>query len=72
MKQSNVVAYQADARAILDRIGATLGQDYHTLSSDQVDRVVTEADIRRYRAPRNANGSRARYFYALVQRRAQD
>jgi len=46
----------------------TLDRDYHALPSDIVDRVIAAADARKYRQPRNANGSRARYFYALLQR----
>lgn len=43
--------------------------DFHTLTGDQVDTVIAEADRARYRQPRNANGSRARYFFYAVQRK---
>lgn len=42
--------------------------DFHTLSSADVDRVLAWADLCRYRKPRNANGSRGRYFLARLQR----
>ena len=45
-----------------------LDRDYHALPSDVVDRVTAAADACKYREPRNANGSRARYFHALLQR----
>jgi hypothetical protein len=44
--------------------------DFHTLRSEMVDRILIFADEYRYRKPRNANGSRARYFHAMLQRRA--
>jgi hypothetical protein len=58
------------ARAVLSTIHARIGQDYHTLSTFQVEQLLKEADAAKYRKPRNANGSRARYFYQLMQRRA--
>lgn len=44
--------------------------DFHTLSSDQVDKLVEYAVSTGYRKPKNASGSRARYFYAYLQRKA--
>ena len=61
---------RADARRILVSIGAEIGQDFHTLRSSQVDHLLMLANLRRYRAPKNANGSRGLYFYKLTQRRA--
>lgn len=43
--------------------------DFHTLSSDQVDQVLDAADSANYRKPKNANGSRARYFFYAIQRK---
>lgn len=57
-----------EARNIIARIGCKLSADFHTLDSNQVNRVLMEADERGYRKPRNANGSRGRYFFAYVQR----
>lgn len=44
--------------------------DFHTLGSEAVDRLLIFADEYRYRAPRNANGSRGRYFHAYLSRLA--
>ena len=63
--------YDPHAREILNSIGASLDQDFHTLSSSQVEALLEWADRVRYRKPKNANGSRGRYFYQLVQRRAK-
>lgn len=71
MRPRHVDAYRGDARAVLASIGAEIGQDFHTLNTGQVWALLEAADVRRYRKPRNANGSRARYFYALLQRRAR-
>lgn len=71
MKQKHVSAYKQDARQILKHIGASLDQDFYTLSTGQVDKLLEQADTRRYQKPKGANGSRARYFFQLVQRRAK-
>lgn len=60
-----------EARAIMARIGCDLAANFYTLDSAQVNRVLMEADQRRYRAPKQRNGSRARYFFQYVQRTAQ-
>lgn len=60
-----------EARGIIAGIGCELNADFHTLDSNQVHRVLMEADQRKYRKPKNANGSRARYFFAYVQRAAR-
>lgn len=59
------------AREILARIGATLETDFHTLDTSRVESVLEFADLHKYRKPRAANGSRARYFFAHVQRVAR-
>ena len=61
-------AAKADALALVERFGIDLSRDFHALSSDQVERIVAAADSVRYRVPRNANGSRARYFHARLER----
>jgi hypothetical protein len=58
------------ARAILQDCGA-LGVDYYTLPSANVESLLREADRYRYRAPKNRNGSRARYWHAYLARRAE-
>lgn len=44
--------------------------NFHTLSAREVERLVEQAKARRYRKPKNANGSTGRYWYAYLQRRA--
>jgi len=57
-----------DAADILDRTHAR--GDFHALPSAVVDALIAEADAYGYRKPRNANGSRARYFHAYLSRTA--
>jgi hypothetical protein len=45
--------------------------DFFTLSASQVNDLLTFADDQGYRKPRNANGSRGRYWYAYLQRSAR-
>ncbi len=59
-----------DAREIAQEYNIPLDQDYHTLSAEQVERVLAAADMRKYRKPRGAFGSRARYFHSLLCRAA--
>jgi len=59
-----------DATNILGRLNISIGQDFHTLRSEQVEKLLDEADRVGYRRPVNANGSRARYFHAHLQRLA--
>ena len=42
--------------------------DFHALGTEAVDRLLSHADAMNYRKPPNANGSRARYFHAYLQR----
>lgn len=44
--------------------------NFHTLSSAQVERLQDAAKQYRYSKPKNANGSTARYFFAMLQRHA--
>ena len=43
-------------------------RDFHELSSSNVDELLKAADHYKYRKPKNANGSRSRYFFARLQR----
>lgn len=43
---------------------------FHALRSEEVEALLAHADRRGYRKPRNANGSRARYFHAYLVRLA--
>ena len=71
MKPKHVASQRTNAQCVLKNCGIHIGADYHTLSSDQVDQLLIAADIAKYQKPKDANGSRGRYFHDLMQRRAQ-
>ena len=56
------------ARIALYDIRGIGSKDFHALNSEQVEKIISLADSRGYRAPKNAKGSRARYFYAYLER----
>lgn len=58
------------ARVILAACGIERGADFHTLPASAVDELLEHANRLKYRKPRNANGSRGRYFHDMLQRRA--
>jgi hypothetical protein len=58
------------AEDILTRCYLIAKPDFFTLSSSDVDSLLREANAVKYRRPKSANGSRARYFYAYVLRAA--
>jgi len=64
-------AHRVNARAILASLNIGLGQNFHTLRASQVDGLIAAADFARYQKPRNANGSRGRYFHDRLQRLAK-
>jgi hypothetical protein len=68
MKPRHVAAEQLNVRELLRALKIDPTQNFYTLSASQVDGLLVEADRVRYRKPRNANGSRGRYFYARLQR----
>lgn len=55
-----------DARRIAQRYRIPLDRDFHSLNSETVESIIAAADEWNYRKPRNANGSRARYFHAYL------
>jgi hypothetical protein len=59
-----------DYTGLAEKHQIPLGKDFFTLTSAEVCRVLDAANEVGYRKPRNANGSRGRYFFALLQRRA--
>jgi hypothetical protein len=65
---------RSDAREILARVTSAAQEDatrdFHALSSGAVAALLAEADRHGYRAPRNANGSRARCFHSYLSRLA--
>ena len=71
MKQRHNEHAGFNAREVLRGARVALGQDFHTLFAGQVEALLVEADRVKYRKPRNANGSRGRYFHDLLQRRAR-
>jgi len=48
-----------------------VGEDFHALPSKKVENLLLIADRLKYRKPKNANGSRGRYFHALLQRKCR-
>lgn len=59
---------RSTATALATQFHIELGRNFFTLSSSEVGRVLDAADSRKYRKPRNANGSRGRYFYEALNR----
>ncbi len=59
-----------DALDLAHRYRIPLGEGFHTLGSGVVENIIAAADEWKYRKPIDANGSRARYFYAYMQRAA--
>ena len=57
-----------DARDILTRAHVPIGGNFFSLSQSDVAALLAEADKHKYRAPRNANGSRGRYWHDYLQR----
>lgn len=62
---------QSGARARLARCGVSVAHDFHSLRSEAVEALLVEADADGYRQPKNANGSRARYYHARLVRAAE-
>jgi len=71
LKERHKEAERVNAQAVLSGLGIAIGQDFHTLNRSQVDGLLIEANRVRYQKPRQANGSRARYFHDKLQRRAK-
>lgn len=72
MRERHVAHERFHAREVLKYANVPLGADFHELTTAHVERLLAAADQLRYRKPRNANGSRARYFHDLMQRRAKE
>lgn len=60
-----------DAQELANRYGFRLGENFFSLGTDTVSGILAGADEWRYRKPKNANGSRARYFYQYLNRLAK-
>lgn len=50
------------------RYDISITEYFHALPASTVERIIEAADDYGYRKPKHANGSRARYFFALMQR----
>ena len=61
----------AVARRILDAAGVPIGSDFDSLRRTQVESLLLAADQEGYEAPKNANGSRGRYYHERLQRSAR-
>ena len=61
---------QDEANNLALRHHIDLSKDFFTLAADEVGQILDAANEWRYRKPRHANGSRGRYFFAYLQRRA--
>jgi len=59
---------KSDACVILRELGIPRGEDFHVLRSSKVGELLEVADQYKYRKPKNANGSRGRYFHDYLQR----
>ena len=59
------------AQEILRRIGCSAMPNFFRLSSSEVEALLAEADLVKYRKPSGANGSRGRYFYGYLTRTAR-
>lgn len=70
MKAKHKGAYKTHAIATLEWCGIPIGANFYSLKPSQVDKLIESADQDRYQKPANANGSRARYYHARLQRHA--
>lgn len=57
-----------EARALANSFGFDPREDFHAMSTASKEAVLRAADCVKYRKPKNANGSRGRYFAAYVRR----
>jgi hypothetical protein len=63
---------RTEARDILIECEVFIGDDFHALGAAKVMALFDAARRLRYRKPRKANGSTARYFHSYLQRRARN
>lgn len=70
MTKDDAVQVLSNLRRYTPERSVVVSTDFHTLSWDQLDAVLEAADKYHYRKPTNANGSRARYFFAYLCRAA--
>ena len=56
-----------NARNLLRSKGISFKVDFYTLRTSEVGELIEVADMMHYRKPKNASGSRGRYFFAYLQ-----
>lgn len=71
MKPHHKAGARLNAIQTLKYLNISVGQDYHTLGSVQICGLLAEADRVHYQVPKDANGSRSRYFHDRLQRHAR-
>jgi hypothetical protein len=59
---------RSDAANLCNKYHIDTHKDFFVLSASEVGQVIDAADEWGYRKPKNANGSRGRYFFAALQR----
>jgi hypothetical protein len=57
-----------DATNLCHKYHIDVTKDFFTLSPSEVENILQAANEWGYRKPKNANGSRGRYFFSLLQR----
>ena len=67
--------FKGEAEAILQRVGIEKGEsgypDFYALPAGKVSELLGEAKEYGYRAPRDRNGSKGRYWYQYLKRVAE-
>lgn len=65
---ATTAAAKRESRRTLEAQGIDFSADFHALSSDQVQLLIDRAQHDKYKAPADANGSTARYFFYRLAR----
>lgn len=60
-----------EALALLKSRGVNMKIDFFALNGDAQREILAVADLAKYKLPKNANGGRARYFHARLERAAK-
>ena len=67
-----IIAGKKATKAQIKKMAVTAGinfnEDFHALKSGQVGFLTDLAAMVKYREPKNANGSRTRYFFYYLKR----
>jgi hypothetical protein len=61
--------HPVDACSILNQLGIRPETNFFTVPTSKIGALLEVADAVGYRKPRNANGSRGRYFFAYLKRK---